>query len=95
DWLVDPQMPLAWRLQKEHAGSGALGDIGAHIIDMTQFVTGLGVDRVTGTLETIVKQRPLQAAGSGLSGSAGEGVGDVTVDDAAIFTGRLSNGALA
>jgi predicted dehydrogenase len=95
DWLVDPGMPLAWRLQKEHAGSGALGDIGAHIIDMTRFVTGLGVDSVTGTLETIVKQRPLQAAGSGLSGSAGEGVGDVTVDDAAIFTGRLSNGALA
>jgi len=95
DWLVDPGMPLAWRLQKEHAGSGALGDIGAHIIDMTQFVTGLAVDRVTGTLETIVKQRPLQAAGSGLSGSAGEGVGDVTVDDAAIFTGRLANGALA
>lgn len=95
DWLVDPGMPLAWRLQKEHAGSGALGDIGAHIIDMTQFVTGLAVERVTGTLETIVKQRPLQAAGSGLSGSAGEGVGEVTVDDAAIFTGRLANGALA
>ncbi|RWR19331.1 gfo/Idh/MocA family oxidoreductase [Microbacterium enclense] len=95
DWLVDPGMPLAWRLQKEHAGSGALGDIGAHIIDMTQFVTGLDVERVTGTLETIVKQRPLQAAGSGLSGSAGEGMGEVTVDDAAIFTGRLSNGALA
>lgn len=95
DWLVDPGMPLAWRLQKEHAGSGALGDIGAHIIDMTRFVTGLGIESVTGTLETIVKQRPLQAAGSGLSGSAGKGVGDVTVDDAAIFTGRLSNGALA
>ncbi|MBT9607892.1 Gfo/Idh/MocA family oxidoreductase [Microbacterium sp.] len=95
DWLVDPGMPLAWRLQKEHAGSGALGDIGAHIIDMAQFVTGLGVDRVSGILETIVKQRPLRAAGSGLSGSAGEGVGDVTVDDAAIFTGRLANGALA
>lgn len=95
DWLVDPGMPLAWRLQKEHAGSGALGDIGAHIIDMTQFVTGLGIESVTGTLETIVKQRPLQASGSGLSGSAGDGVGDVTVDDAAIFTGRLSNGALA
>jgi len=95
DWLVDPAMPLAWRLQKDHAGSGALGDIGAHIIDMTQFVTGLGVEKVTGTLETIVQQRPLQAAGSGLSGSAGEGFGEVTVDDAAIFTGRLSNGALA
>ncbi|THG32050.1 Gfo/Idh/MocA family oxidoreductase [Naasia lichenicola] len=95
DWLVDPETPLAWRLQKEHAGSGALGDIGAHIIDMVQFVTGLGVTAVTGTMETIVKQRPLLGEGSGLSGTAGEGYGDVTVDDLAIFTGRLDGGALA
>nr|WP_315266099.1 Gfo/Idh/MocA family oxidoreductase [Microbacterium lemovicicum] len=95
DWLVDPAMPLAWRLQKEHAGSGALGDIGAHIIDMTQFVTGQTVDSVTGVLETIVAERPLQGEGSGLSGTAAEGFGRVTVDDAAIFTGRLSGGALA
>ncbi|MFD5214275.1 Gfo/Idh/MocA family protein [Microbacterium sp. NPDC058345] len=94
DWLVDPEMPLAWRLQKEHAGSGALGDIGAHIIDMTQFVTGSDVERVSGTVETIVKRRPVQGAGSGLSGTAGEGYGDVTVDDLAIFTGRLDSGAL-
>jgi len=95
DWLVDPDMPLAWRLQKEHAGSGALGDIGAHIIDMTQFVTGQNVDAVSGTVDTIVKQRPLQGAGSGLSGTAAEGFGEVTVDDVALFTGRLSGGALA
>jgi predicted dehydrogenase len=94
DWLVDPQMPLAWRLQKEHAGSGALGDIGAHIIDMTQFVTGLSVDAVSGVIDTIVKERPLQGSGSGLSGTAVEGYGEVTVDDVAIFTGRLSTGAL-
>ncbi|WP_233265563.1 Gfo/Idh/MocA family protein [Leifsonia sp. AG29] len=94
DWLVDPEMPLAWRLQKEHAGSGALGDIGAHIIDMTQFVTGQPVEAVSGVVDTIVKQRPLQASGSGLSGSAGEGYGDVTVDDLALFTGRLAEGAL-
>ncbi len=95
DWLVDPEMPLAWRLQKEHAGSGALGDIGAHIIDLTQFVTGQTVDAVTGVTETIVSQRPLSAGGSGLSGTAGTGYGDVTVDDLALFTGRLSGGALA
>jgi len=94
DWLVDPAMPLAWRLQKEHAGSGALGDIGAHIIDMTQFVTGQTVDAVSGTMDTIVKERPLLGSGSGLSGTAAEGFGEVTVDDVAIFTGRLSGGAL-
>ena len=95
DWLVDPQMPLAWRLQKEHAGSGALGDIGAHIIDMVQFVTGQTVDAVSGTVDTIVKRRPLLGSGSGLSGTAAEGFGEVTVDDVAIFTGRLEGGALA
>ena len=94
DWLVDPEMPLAWRLQKEHAGSGALGDIGAHAIDTTQFVTGLNVAAVSGTMDTIVKKRPLLGAGSGLSGTAAEGFGEVTVDDVAIFTGRLENGAL-
>ncbi|WP_243075765.1 Gfo/Idh/MocA family protein [Microbacterium sp. SS28] len=95
DWLVDPQMPLAWRLQKEHAGSGALGDIGAHIIDMVQFVTGQAVASVSGTMDTIVTQRPLLGSGSGLSGTAAEGFGEVTVDDVAIFTGRLEGGALA
>ncbi len=96
DWLVDPEMPLAWRLQKEHAGSGALGDIGAHIIDMTQFVTGLGVERVSGTIDTIVTERPLPSDGSmGLAKGAGAAEkGAVTVDDVAIFTGRLEGGAL-
>ena len=61
---------------------------------MTQFVTGLDVSAVSGVVETIVKQRPLQGSGSGLSGVAGEGYGEVTVDDIAIFTGRLSTGAL-
>lgn len=95
DWLVDPDMPLAWRLQKEHAGSGALGDIGAHAIDLVEFVTGMDVERVSGVLDTIVKQRPLLSAGSGLSGKAAAGYGQVTVDDIAIFTGRLASGALA
>src|SRR3954447_7202197 len=39
DWIVDPEFPLVWRLQKEHAGSGSLGDLGAHLIDMAQFIT--------------------------------------------------------
>jgi len=98
DWLVDPDMPLAWRLQKEHAGSGALGDIGAHAIDLAQFVTGQNIDKVSGVIETIVKERPLldnSASGSGLSGTAATGRGKVTVDDIAIFTGRFESGELA
>lgn len=100
DWLVDPEMPLAWRLQKEHAGSGALGDIGAHAIDLAQFVTGLNLEKVSGVIDTIVKERPLLDSGTGasttgLSGTAGAGKGQVTVDDIAIFTGRFESGALA
>ncbi|MBT2249339.1 Gfo/Idh/MocA family oxidoreductase [Arthrobacter sp. BHU FT2] len=95
DWLVDPDMPLAWRLQKEHAGSGALGDIGAHAIDLAQFVTGQALEKVSGVIDTIVRERPLQGSGSGLSGTAASGRGKVTVDDIAIFTGRFESGALA
>ena len=94
DWLVDASVPLGWRLQKEHAGSGALGDIGAHIVDMTQFVTGQAVQAVAGTVETIVRERPLVGERAGFTGTASEEVGEVTVDDVAIFTGRLSGGAL-
>ncbi|GAA3757092.1 Gfo/Idh/MocA family protein [Salinactinospora qingdaonensis] len=92
DWLVDSEAPLNWRLQKEHAGSGALGDIGAHAIDMVQFITGQWVQRVTGVVDTLVEERPLPAAAHG---PADTQRGRVTVDDVAIFTGRLDSGALA
>ncbi|GAA3311140.1 Gfo/Idh/MocA family protein [Arthrobacter ramosus] len=95
DWLVDPEMPLAWRLQKEHAGSGALGDIGAHAIDLAQFVTGMHLEKVSGTIDTIVKERPLPVSASGLSGKGAPVYGQVTVDDIAIFAGRFESGALA
>jgi predicted dehydrogenase len=98
DWIVDPEFPLVWRLQKDKAGSGALGDIGAHVIDIAQFLTGQRLIGVSGLLETFVKQRPLPDAASGLSASSGEGsaqTGDVTVDDAAVFFGRTDGGALA
>ncbi|WP_166849435.1 Gfo/Idh/MocA family protein [Isoptericola sp. BMS4] len=95
DWLTDPQAPLSWRLDKAKAGSGALGDIGAHAVDLAQFVTGEQVVGVCGMLETFVKERPRPASFSGLSGEAGEGTGPVTVDDAAVFLGRMSGGGLA
>jgi predicted dehydrogenase len=95
DWIVDPEFPLVWRLRAEDAGSGALGDIGAHIVDLTQYVTGQRLTGISATLETFVKRRPLPSASSGLSASGGTEVGDVTVDDAAVFFGRLDGGALA
>jgi predicted dehydrogenase len=95
DWIVDPEFPLVWRLRAEEAGSGALGDIGAHIVDLTQFVTGQRLTGVNALLETFVKRRPLPSASSGLSASAGTSMGEVTVDDAALFAGRLDGGTLA
>jgi len=95
DWLVDPESPLTWRLDKARAGSGALGDIGAHIIDLTQFITGERITGVSATTETFIEERPLPGAVHGLSAEVGTGRGQVTVDDAAIFLARLTGGALA
>jgi predicted dehydrogenase len=95
DWIADPQAPMSWRLEKERAGSGALGDIGAHVVDLTQFITGETVTGVSALLETFVEERPLPAAAGSLSGVAGEGMGRVTVDDAAVFLARFSGGAVA
>jgi predicted dehydrogenase len=85
DWLSDPQAPLSWRLDKEKAGSGALGDIGAHAVDLTHFLTGQRISGVSGITETFVRERPLPD---------GSGTGPVTVDDAAVFVARLESGAL-
>ncbi|MDN3495462.1 Gfo/Idh/MocA family oxidoreductase [Planococcus sp. APC 4015] len=95
DWLMDADAPLTWRMKKEHAGSGALGDIGAHAVDLTEYITGQNVESVSGIIETIVSERPVLASGQGLSGTAGAERGAVTVDDVALFTGRLAQGALA
>jgi predicted dehydrogenase len=90
DWLVDPEFPLTWRLQRERAGSGALGDLGAHIIDLAQYLTGMLITGVSAVTATFVGERPLPTA----AGSE-PGFGLVTVDDAAVFTARLGSGALA
>lgn len=95
DWLMDPEAPLTWRLKKEQAGSGSLGDIGAHAVDLTEYITGQKVTSVSGILETLVAERPLLGEGVGLSGTASAERGEVTVDDVALFTGRLESGALA
>ncbi|RZU10851.1 putative dehydrogenase [Kribbella rubisoli] len=94
DWISDPEAPLSWRLDKSKAGSGALGDIGAHIIDMTQYITGDTIGEVSARLETFVKERPVAAEHSGLAGTAGTERGPVTVDDAAVFLATFRSGAL-
>jgi predicted dehydrogenase len=100
DWIVDPQFPLVWRLQRDRAGSGALGDIGAHIIDLTQYVSGQRIVGVSGIAETFVTERPLPIGAHGLSAGSDPGAGQtaygpVTVDDAALFLARLEGGAVA
>ncbi|MFF3482855.1 Gfo/Idh/MocA family protein [Streptomyces sp. NPDC002701] len=96
DWLVDREFPLTWRLRKESAGSGALGDLGAHIVDLAQYLVGEPVTGVSALTETFVRERPLlSGASSGLSAAGGGESGPVTVDDAALFTGRFASGALA
>ena len=85
-WLVDPKVPRLWRMQKQYAGSGAHGDINAHIIDLARFLVG-EFDEVSGQMHTFIKQRPLP--------DNPKKMGRVSVDDAAQFIGRFKNGALA
>jgi predicted dehydrogenase len=89
DWLADPAFPLTWRLQREHAGAGALGDLGSHIVDLAQHLSGELITGVSGTTATFVGERPL----AGPDGAAPR-TGPVTVDDAALFTARLGASGL-
>jgi predicted dehydrogenase len=94
DWIMDPNFPLVWRLQKDQAGSGTLGDLGAHIIDLARMLLG-EISEVTGLTETFIKKRPILAGTTGGLGAAGGAeMGDVTVDDAALFLARFANGAV-
>jgi predicted dehydrogenase len=92
DWLTDENGPMTWRLDRDSAGSGSLGDIGAHAIDLVEHLTGSQLAGVSGTIETFVSERPLLNEGIGLSGTASAERGRVTVDDAAWFTARLTGG---
>lgn len=82
-WLLSPAFGMTWRMRKEQAGSGALGDLGAHIVDLARFLVG-EIASVTGLSETFIKERPLP----------GGGAEPVTVDDAALFLARFSGGAV-
>lgn len=94
DFIIDPKFPLVWRLKKEIAGSGALGDIGAHSLDLARFLIGEFTE-LTSTMETFIKERPLGEMSGGLSAKGNsDQMGEVTVDDAVAIIARFENGAL-
>ncbi len=99
DW-AGPEAPLTWRFDKKLTGSGAHGDLNAHIIDMMRFVTGQEITEICGAIaETFIKERKLLPGGG--AGGIAAGVkgqtktGKVTVDDAVLFLARFSGGAVA
>jgi predicted dehydrogenase len=85
EWIMDPNFPLVWRLRKELAGSGALGDLGAHILDLARFLVG-EVSEVCGMTKTFIEDRPLP--------EDPKNRGKVTVDDAFIAMLKFENGAI-
>jgi predicted dehydrogenase len=85
DWPTDPKFPLVWRMDKKQAGSGALGDLAAHSIDLARFLVG-EIAEVAGDLKTFVKTRPLP--------DHPKKSGRVTVDDASTALVRFKNGAI-
>jgi predicted dehydrogenase len=99
DW-GGPETPLLWRFQKKFTGSGAHGDLNAHIVDMARFITGDEIIEVTGAIaETFIKYRTIPTQGSaggiaaGAKGSAKKG--KVDVDDAVLFLAKFKKGAVA
>jgi len=84
EWITDPDFGMIWRLDKDQAGSGALGDLGAHIIDLARFLVG-EPRRVSAAAQTFIKQRPA---------AQGEGLEEVTVDDAFVAALEFENGAI-
>lgn len=96
DWIVDPDFPLTWHLQKETAGSGPHGDLNSHSIDLARYLVG-DIKAVSAMMTTFIKERPLPGAGAATftAGSGGSAeTGEVTVDDASFMLAEFENGAL-
>ena len=96
DWIVDPNFPLTWHLQKETAGSGPHGDLNSHSIDLARYLVG-DIKSVSAMMTTFIKERPLPGAGAATftAGSGGSAeMGEVTVDDASFMLAEFENGVL-
>ena len=89
-WLVDPEFPLTWRLRKESAGSGALGDLGSHSIDLARFLVG-EVESVSAMMHTFTKERWIPLKDEGRSSIPSDRKGAVTVDDSVWSLLRFRN----
>jgi len=96
DWIIDPEFPLVWRLDKKVCGSGSLGDLGAHCIDTARFLVGEFAS-VMAMSTTFVKSRPLLEKTTGgltAKSAADAPMADVEIDDATVFVSEFKNGAL-
>ena len=94
DWIIDPEFPLVWRLEKKHSGSGVLGDLGSHASDLALYLNS-DIDSVVSHMTTFIKERPLPGTGAAAWGAKGSGgKGKVTVDDDANFLARFGNGSV-
>ena len=96
DWLMPPDVPMMWRVQKKIAGSGSLGDLMAHSIDLALWMLG-DISKISCTMKTFIKKRPkLDAFDTGLGGKAAADapMGTVDVDDGVIALAEFKNGAL-
>ena len=97
EFALDPRTPLTWRLDVERAGSGSLGDIGSHVIDIARHLMG-EIVRVSARLKTFVDERPVPSdLGAGFATETSEQTADyrpVRVDDACLLTVEFENGTL-
>jgi predicted dehydrogenase len=96
DWSADPNGPLSWRFQKKIAGSGAVGDIGTHVIDLARYLVG-EIESVSAVVKTYISTRPVQSGGfDQLAGSDKSGKGPrgaVDVDDEMLTLVKFAGGA--
>lgn len=97
DYGADPQVPMAWRYRGP-MGSGALGDVGSHLVDSAELIGGPIVEVSGAQLATIIQERPVLdgavAGGRGVSAAADAPREAVENDDVATFTARFASGAL-